>query len=136
MSDHVPETAPMAPVSTARGIGVFELVAVSVAVAVAAVATYHYLILPRQLPQLASVDLAGIYRDQEAAFTRTVTQDGVTDNERERAMARAEAFARSLPAALEELSQECACTVLSSNAIAGRHGVTDLTEALRRKVGS
>ena len=118
-----------------RGVGVFELVAVSAVVAVAAVATYHYWLLTPQLPRLATVDLATLYREQEAAFSRVVSQEGVTAGEREQAMARAEAFARSLPDALEELSQACACTVLSSNAIAGHHGVVDLTDALRRRVG-
>ena len=118
-----------------RGVGVFELVAVSAVVAAAAVATYHYWLLPPQLPRLATVDLAALYREQEAAFSRVVSQEGVTAGEREQAMARAEAFARSLPDALEELSQACACTVLSSNAIAGRHGVVDLTPELRRRVG-
>ena len=118
-----------------RGVGVFELVAVSAVVAVAAVATYHYWLLTPQLPRLATVDLATLYREQEAAFSRVVSQEGVTAGERDQAMARAEAFARSLPGALDELSEACACTVLSSNAIAGRHGVVDLTDALRRRVG-
>lgn len=137
----VPTLAPttQAPPTTERprrGIGVFELAAVSAVVAIGAVATYHALVLPRSLPRLAAVDLAAIYREQEEAFTRVITQEGVTDSERERAISRAEAFARGLPAALEELSQECACALLASNAVAGHHGVLDLTDALRRKVGS
>ena len=118
-----------------RGVGVFELVAVSALVAALAVAAYDSWFLPPKLPRLATVDLAALYREQEAAFSRVVSQEGVTAGERDQAMARAEAFARSLPGALDELSEACACTVLSSNAIAGRHGVVDLTDALRRRVG-
>ena len=118
-----------------RGVGVFELVAVSALVAALAVAAYDSWFLPPKLPRLATVDLATLYREQEAAFSRVVSQEGVTAGERDQAMARAEAFARSLPVALDELSEACACTVLSSNAIAGRHGVVDLTDALRRRVG-
>ena len=118
-----------------RGVGVFELVAVSALVAALAVAAYDSWFLPPKLPRLATVDLATLYREQEAAFSRVVSQEGVTAGERDQAMARAEAFARSLPGALDELSEACACTVLSSNAIAGHHGVVDLTDALRRRVG-
>ena len=126
-------SAAIAPVR--RGVGVVELALVSTVAAAAAVAAYHFVILPKQLPQLATVDLATLYREQEAAFTGVVSQDNVTDEARQMAIGRAEAFARVLPGALEELSQDCGCTVLSSNAVAGRHGVIDLTAELRRRIG-
>ena len=118
----------------APGVGVLELLIVSLLVAAAAVATYHFVILPGQLPRLATVDLPAIYREQEAAFTKVVSRDGLTEREREAAFARAEAFARELPSALESLSQECRCTLLAGNAVAGRYAVLDLTAVLRRKV--
>ena len=130
----IPESAPT-PASVRRGVGVLELALVSTVAAAAAVAAYHFVVLPRQLPKLATVDLAALYREQEAAFTGVVSQDNVTDEARQIAIGRAEAFARVLPGALEELSQDCGCTVLSSNAVAGRHGVIDLTAELRRRIG-
>ncbi len=130
----MPEAAPTAA-SVRRGVGVLELALVSTIAAAVAVAAYHFVVLPRQLPQLATVDLAALYREQEAAFTGVVSQDNVTDEARQIAIGRAEAFARVLPGALEELSQDCGCTVLSSNAVAGRHGVIDLTAELRRRIG-
>jgi len=132
--DAIPESAPP-PASVRRGVGVLELALVSTVAAAAAVAAYHFVVLPRQLPQLATVDLAALYREQETAFTGVVFQDNVTDEARQMAIGRAEAFARVLPGALEELSQDCGCTVLSSNAVAGRHGVIDLTAELRRRIG-
>ena len=51
-------------------------------------------------------------------------------------MVQAEAFARALPQALEELPQECGCLVLLRNAIAANTpAMIDLTPALKRKVG-
>jgi len=77
------------------------------------------------------VDVASVYREQEAAFTRMVTGDQVTDLDRLRALDRAEAFAKRLPVALEALAAECRCTLVPAHAVAARHRLTDYTEALR-----
>lgn len=94
-----------------------------------AIAAYHFWISPP--PRLGVVDVASVYREQEAAFTRMVTGDQVTDLDRLRALDRAEAFAKRLPVALEALSAECRCTLVPAHAVAARHRLTDYTEALR-----
>ena len=127
-------TMPADPAPSA-GVGVLELVIVSLIAAAAAVATYHFIVLPSQLPRLATVDLPAIYREQEAAFANAVGRDGVTEREREAAFARAEAFARQLPVALDALAERCRCTVLAGNAVAGGYAVVDLTADLRSAVG-
>ena len=68
--------------------------------------------------------------------TDLVTKAGASESDKDKAMAGAEAFARALPQALEELPQECGCLVLLRNAIAANTPATiDLTPALKRKVG-
>jgi NAD-dependent oxidoreductase involved in siderophore biosynthesis len=79
------------------------------------------------------VDLAEVYRAKETEFTRLLTQPG-SDAERERALALARNFSQRLPAALDELPQECGCLVVIKSAIAGTPHGLDLTAALRRKV--
>lgn len=87
-------------------------------------------------PALGVVDLASVYREKEAAFAKVVGSDQASEDERNRAMAAAQAFAKALPAALESLSEECGCVVLMGNAVASRTAqVIDLTPRLRAKVG-
>ena len=88
------------------------------------------------MPPLGVVDLASVYREKEAAFAKVVGSDQASEDERNRAMAAAQAFAKVLPAALESLSEECGCVVLMGNAVASRTAqVIDLTPRLRAKVG-
>lgn len=129
-----PQVIPESAAIRSSGVGVLELVLVSVITAAAAVTTYHFFVLPALLPRIATVDLPAIYREQEAVFTQVVSRDGATERERDAAFARAEAFARELPTALEGLSAECRCMLLAGNAVAGHFAVADLTAELRRKV--
>ena len=77
-----------------------------------------------------------VYRLKEKEFTDLVTKAGASETDKDKAMAGAEAFARALPQALEELPQECGCLVLLRNAIAATTpAMIDLTPALKRKVG-
>ena len=79
------------------------------------------------------VDLSEVYRAKEAEFTQLLTQTA-SESERERALALARSFSQRLPAALEELPQECGCLVVIKSAIAGAPNSRDLTPVLRRKV--
>ena len=79
------------------------------------------------------VDLSEVYRAKEAEFTQLLTQTA-SESERERALALARSFSQRLPAALEELPQECGCLVVIKSAIAGAPNSRDLTPLLRRKV--
>lgn len=82
------------------------------------------------------VNLGEVYRDKEQEFTKVIAAPGVTDAERDKAIKSAQDFAVLLPQAMQSLSEECACIVLMGNAVGGTpKGVTDLTPALRKKVG-
>ncbi len=98
------------------------------------VGVYHLVMAPKMI-KLAVVDLPTVYREKETAFERALTKENATPAEREAALKIATDFARQLPKALDELAAECACTVLASNAVASRYNVTDLTQALRSKIG-
>jgi hypothetical protein len=91
----------------------------------------HWVVRPQRI---AVVDVAAVYRQNEAEFTRLLTRS-TRDTDREQALQLARRFAQRLPAALEELPQDCHCLVLLSSAVAasGAH-VTDLTAALARKL--
>lgn len=125
------DSAPGAEPGAQRGVGAVAIVLLAIVNTWASIAVYHAWIAPEPV-RIAVVDVATIYREQEAAFTRMVTEGTVTDIERVRALDRAEAFARRLPVALDELSDSCRCVLVPANAVAGRYGVTDHTDTLRR----
>jgi hypothetical protein len=80
------------------------------------------------------VDVGEVYRQKEAEFTLILTKAG-SDDERQKAMVMARAFAQRLPVALEELPRECGCLVVLKSAVAGPTPRTlDLTAHLKRKV--
>ena len=80
------------------------------------------------------VDVAEVYRSKEAEFTQMLTKTTLEDD-RQKALGMARAFAQRLPAALEELPRECGCLVLLKSATAGLAARTvDLTPLLRKKV--
>ena len=100
--------------------------------AAAGIAAYDRWVL-RPALVVGVVDLSEVYRAKEAEFTQLLTNTG-SDAERERALALARRFSQRLPAALEELPQECGCLVVIKSAIAGAPNSRDLTPVLRRKV--
>ncbi|MFY9511459.1 MAG: hypothetical protein WAQ05_10865 [Rubrivivax sp.] len=99
----------------------------------AALAAYDRLVVrPAQI--VGVVDVGEVYRQKEAEFTLILTKAG-TDDERQKAMVMARAFAQRLPVALEELPRECGCLVVLKSAVAGPTPRTlDLTAHLKRKV--
>jgi NAD(P)H-nitrite reductase large subunit len=108
-------------------------VLVALLVVAAALAAYDRLVIrPAQI--VGVVDVGEVYRQKEAEFTLILTKAG-SDDERQKAMVMARAFAQRLPIALEELPRECGCLVVLKSAVAGPTPRTlDLTAHLKRKV--
>src|SRR6202158_4387540 len=107
----------------------------SLFVVAVAIAAYHHTIRS-PADRMGVIDVTEGYRLKEREFTDLVTKAGASEIDKDKAMAGAEAFARALPQALEELPQECGCLVLLRNAIAtNTPAMIDLTPALKRKVG-
>ncbi|MDD5332883.1 MAG: hypothetical protein PHS32_03980 [Rhodoferax sp.] len=80
------------------------------------------------------VDVAEVYRAKEAEFTQILTKT-TFEEDRQKALLMARAFAQRLPVALEALPRDCNCLVVLKSAIAGPTPHTvDLTPLLRRKV--
>jgi len=80
------------------------------------------------------VDVAEVYRAKEAEFTQMLTKTA-SEEDRQKALLMARAFAQRLPVALEELPRDCNCLVVLKSAIAGPTPHTlDVTPLLRRKV--
>lgn len=106
---------------------------VALLVVAAALAAYDRLVVrPAQIVGL--VDVGEVYRQKEAEFTLILTKAS-SDDERQKAMVMARAFAQRLPVALEELPRECGCLVVLKSAVAGPTPRTlDLTAHLKRKV--
>ena len=108
---------------------------VSLFVVAVGIAAYHH-IIRSPADRIGVIDVTEVYRLKEKEFTDLVTKAGASEIDKDKAMAGAEAFARALPQALEELPQECGCLVLLRNAIAANTpAMIDLTPALKRKVG-
>jgi len=107
----------------------------TVFVVAAALLLYDRQVL-RPALRIGTVDVAEVYRQKEAEFTQLLTKAG-SDEDRQRAMLMARAFAQRLPTALEELPRDCGCLVVLKGAVAGvtPHTV-DLTAQLRQTVGT
>lgn len=86
------------------------------------------------------VDVAEVYRAKEAEFTQILTKalsQPNSDEDRQKALVMARAFAQRLPLALDELPRECNCLVILRTAVAGpTPNTVDLTAQLRRKVAA
>jgi NAD(P)H-nitrite reductase large subunit len=108
-------------------------VSVAMLAAAATLAAYDRLVIrPAQI--VGVVDVGEVYRQKEAEFTLLLTRAG-SDDERQKAMVMARAFAQRLPIALEELPRDCGCLVMLKSAVAGPTPRTlDLTAHLKRKV--
>lgn len=100
---------------------------------VAALLVYHRIGVVPAL-QIGVIDLAEIYRAQEASFTRQITA-ARSDAERDAALAKVSTFTQRLTLALESLPRECNCLVLIKGAATAPPGrLRDLTAELQHKV--
>lgn len=106
---------------------------VSIFIVAAGLALYDRTVLRPSLV-VGVVDVSEVYRAKEAEFTQMLTRTA-SEEDRQKALLMAHAFAQRLPLALEELPLECGCLVVLKNAIAGPTSHTvDLTPLLRAKV--
>ena len=88
----------------------------------------------RPAQRIGVVDVAEVYRQKEAEFTQLLTRTPA-EEDRQKALLMARAFAQRLPAALEELPRDCGCLVVLKSAVAGpTPQMVELTAALRRKL--
>ncbi len=112
---------------------------VTLFVVAASLAAYDRWVL-RPALVIGVVDVAEVYRAKEAEFTQILTKalsQPASEEDRQKALVMARAFAQRLPLALEELPRECNCLVILRTAVAGSTPNTvDLTAQLRRKVAA
>lgn len=109
------------------------VLAINALLMVAALSLYHRAWITPALT-VGMIDLAEVYRTQEAAFTRQVAA-ARTDSERDAALAQVNDFAQRLSVALEQLPRECGCMVVIKGAATAPPGrLRDLTADLQRKV--
>ena len=89
---------------------------------------------------IGMVDVAEVYRAKEAEFTQILTKalsQPASEEDRQKALVMARAFAQRLPLALDELPRECNCLVILRTAVAGSTTNTvELTAQLRKKVAA
>lgn len=105
----------------------------SVLIVAAGLALYDHTVI-RPALVIGMVDVAEVYRAKETEFTQLLTRTTL-EEDRQKALLMARAFAQRLPVALEELPRDCACLVVLKSAVAGPTPHTlDLTPLLRRKV--
>ena len=112
---------------------------VTLFVVAASLAAYDRLVL-RPALVIGVVDVAEVYRAKEAEFTQILTKalsQPPSEEDRQKALFMARAFAQRLPLALDELPRECNCLVILRTAVAGpTPNTVDLTAQLRRKVAA
>ena len=89
-----------------------------------------------QRPAMATLDVAELYRLEEAHATAALVNHKASDAERGAAVAHAATFGAEMTALIEALPAECRCVILSRGAVVGsRHPVPDLTADARRRLG-
>ena len=112
---------------------------VTLFVVAASLTAYDRLVL-RPALVIGVVDMAEVYRAKEAEFTQILTKaltQPPSEEDRQKALVMARAFAQRLPLALDELPRECNCLVILRTAVAGpTPNTVDLTAQLRRKVAT
>ena len=112
---------------------------VTLFVVAASLAAYDRWVL-RPALVIGVVDVAEVYRAKEAEFTQILTKalsQPASEEERQKALVMARAFAQRLPLALDELPRECNCLVVLRTAVAGpTPNTVDLTAKLCRKVAA
>lgn len=108
-------------------------VALSTLLATCGLVAYDRLVVrPGRL--VGIVDVSEVYRSKETEFAALLTASK-SDEERQRALDLASAFAKRLPAALDELPADCRCLVVLKSAVAGASDNTlDLTPLLKAKL--
>ena len=108
-------------------------VALSTLLATCGLVAYDRLVI-RPGRVIGVVDVSEVYRTKETEFAALLTASR-SDEERQRALDLASAFAKRLPAALDELPAECQCLVMLKSAVAGTTASTlDLTPLLKAKL--
>jgi len=89
-----------------------------------------YMSLP---PQIATVDLAQLLKEEEGRFSAKVTPD-MSEDARKMLANSVEQYGKRLSAEVDKLSVECECVLVNRAAILGNAQVHDLTPALRERV--
>jgi hypothetical protein len=113
------------------------LVHALVTLAIVALALVGYdRLVRRPAARIGLIDVGELVRLKDARVLDVLTRAAATENEKKAAMDFGTRFAAVFPQALEELTQECDCLVLSKSAVAGvPPNAVDLTAALKLKVG-
>lgn len=108
-------------------------VSLSVLITACGLLAYDRLVV-RPAQVIGVVDVGEVYRLKEAEFAALI-RASKSDEERNKAMDLASAFARRLPVAMDELPSDCGCLVMLKTAVAGRTPHTrDLTALLKTKL--
>jgi hypothetical protein len=90
----------------------------------------------RPAMRIGLIDVSELVRLKDTRVLDVLTKATATDAEKQMALSFGSTFAATLPRALDELSQECDCLVLSRSAVAGSPpNAIDLTTSLMQKVG-
>ena len=90
----------------------------------------------RPAARIGLIDVGELARLKDDRVLEVLTKAGATEDEKKAAVAFGTRFATAFPQALDELSDECDCLVLSRSAVAGSPpNAVDLTPRLRQKVG-
>ena len=93
-------------------------------------------VVRRPATRVGLIDVGELVRLKDNRVLDVLTRAAATDDEKKAALAFGTRFAAVFPQALEELTQECDCLVLSRSAVAGvPPNAIDLTAALKHKVG-
>ena len=90
----------------------------------------------RPAARIGLIDVGELVRLKDDRVLDVLTKAAATDEEKKAALAFGTRFTAVFPHALEELSEECDCLVLSRSAVAGvPPNAVDLTAVLKQKVG-
>ncbi len=105
----------------------------SVMLMLLALAPSAYKVWMNRPPQLATVDLAQLLKEEESRFASKLTAN-MSEQARKGLADSVEAYGKRLSAEVDKLSQECGCVLINKAAILGTANVVDMTPVLRDRV--
>ena len=112
------------------------VIVINALVSVTLVATATHWAIRSAKPHFAVLDIAELYRVQEAEIATALVHHATSDSERAAALKRAATFGTQVTALLESLPKECRCVLLTRSAVIGADSpLPDLTPTVRRRLG-
>ena len=102
---------------------------------VSSISIYHFAVVERTAQRFALLDISEVIGIKQLVIADRATRPGMTDKDREQIYDSVASFAKAMEAAVAQIQQECACTLLVRSAVVKTTAAEDLTPLLKARLG-